>query len=243
MTINKNNNPTEWERLFLGRNTSYIHGPGTPVQPLDTIYLLGSKDIVEDNKRPRVAIVGTRDISPYGRFCTERIVQALSVNPLKPVIVSGLAYGVDACAHMSALLFALPTVAVMPTGLDTIYPLQHRQLAERILKNPGSCLLTQFPEGTAPEPYNFLHRNHVTASICDAVIVVESKAKGGSMVTARFAHKRGIPVYAVPGRIDDIRSFGCNELLSSGVARIISNFNQLSDKNFFKSRILFPTRE
>ena len=234
MTINKTNNSKEWKTLFLNRNTSDIHGPGTPGQPLDTMYLLGSKEITENNHRPRVVIIGTRDISPYGKYCTELIVQALSRNLLKPAIVSGLAYGVDACAHEAALLFGLPTIAVMATGIDTVYPLHHQRLAERIINHPGSCLLTPFPEGTAPMAYNFIHRNAIMAAICNAVIVVESKKKGGAMVTARLAYEHGIPVYAVPGRIDDIRSEGCNELLRNGVALIITDPDQLSCESFFK---------
>ena len=173
-------------------------------------------------------------MSPYGKNTTERIIQALSVNPLRPAIVSGLAYGIDACAHEAALQCGLPTIAVMATGLDTIYPRQHQNLAERIIKHPASCLLTPFPEGTAPMAFNFIKRNDIMALICDAVIVVEAKSKGGSLIVARYAYNNNIPVYAVPGRVDDIRSQGCNELIKNETAQIITDFDQLSKPSFFK---------
>ena len=107
----------------------------------------------------------------------------------------------------------------------------NRELAKRITQTPGCCLVTQFPDGTAPMAVNFLSRNAVMATMADLVIVVESKVKGGAILTAKYAYDQGVPVLAVPGRVDDVRSSGCNALISSGIATMLSSITKLETIN------------
>lgn len=168
------------------------------------------------------AVVGTRDMSPYGKAATEKIVSEYRRTSPSTVFVSGLAIGIDTTAHKSALAEGFRTIAVLPTGLDTVYPNCNRKLAETIAGTPGCALVSPFAPGTAPEPVNFLLRNRVIAGLCLTTIVVESKAKGGALVTARAAFSYGRKVYAVPGRIEDYRSEGCNALIQEGTAELLT---------------------
>ena len=172
------------------------------------------------SERRMISIVGTRDISPYGREWCEKIVGSLSdiAETDRPVIISGLALGVDFCAHSSALKYGLPTIGVMATGPDEIYPTRHRGIAEDICRTEGSALITDYPPETAPLAIHFLRRNRIIAGLSEATILVESKIKGGGMMTARLADSYNRTVFCLPGRADDIRSQGCNHLIRSRVA-------------------------
>lgn len=189
------------------------------------IYVMSSTPVAELFKDRMVAIVGTRDMSEYGKNCTEKLVCHFTKNPepLKPVIVSGLAYGIDEVAHETALSRGLKTIAVLPAGLDRIYPIRHRELAERIKSTPGCALISQYPLGTEATAVNFLERNKTIAGLSESVVVIETKTKGGANVVARCALDYGRNVWAMPGRYDDIRSEGCNQLISEGLARIVTN--------------------
>ena len=224
--INKEEDPSQWSALFRGRNMSDT-ACCTPEYngPIDHVFAGGSIDFIQ-SPNPRIAIVGTRDMSPYGKSVTEHIVASLAARVVKPIVFSGLALGIDANAHRAALNNGLNTVAVLPTGLDEIYPRAHKGLAESIVDN-GGCLITDFPEQTAPTPINFLHRNQLLVKMVDMVIVVESKAKGGAMVVAKLARDFDIPVFAVPGRIDDVRSVGCNQLIADRIAWPLSDLKKL----------------
>lgn len=178
------------------------------VSPLDEIF---------DKKM--VAVVGTRDASPYGLNTAWNFVCEA---PDKPVIVSGLALGIDIKAHNAALTVGRPTIAVLPCGLDTVYPFAHRQIAEIIATTRGCALVSHYPPGTAPDAFRFLDRNRVIAGLSEATVVVESKAKGGAIVIARLAKSFDRRVFAFPGRIDDVRSAGCNALIAEGTARILT---------------------
>lgn len=177
--------------------------------------------------RPTVAIVGTRNPSPYGNYVVTRIIDVLSQLQPRPLVISGLAIGIDHWAHHFALKAGLPTLAVMPVGPDDIYPRQHLALAQEIANTPGCGLLTDFPAKTQPQAFNFLSRNRIIAGLAKTVIVVESKTRGGAVVTARLASDYGRDVLAVPGRIDDIRSAGCNELIREGVAEMLDDIYRL----------------
>lgn len=223
----------EGKILFRNRNNAVrelIQYPNNP----PTFRFKGDLSALMDENRPRVAIIGTRDMSMQGKNYTIQIVSALAEWTKKPVIVSGLALGIDAIAHRAALQAGLPTVAVMATGLDKVYPSIHTGLAEDIASSEGSGLLTQFPDQTAPTADNFQYINRTLALLCDAVIVVESKSKGSSMVTAKLAEAYDIPVFAVPGRPDDIRSRGCNELIYDKVAEPLFDFDRLKTIPFIK---------
>ena len=177
--------------------------------------------------RDSISIVGTRDLSPYGKDWTEKIVRTLSSTTQKPPIVSGFAIGVDITAHLSALAFGLATIAVLPVGIDSIYPWRHRYIAEQIAQTPGCALVTDFPPGTSPQAFNFLRRNRIIAGLSRATILAESKAKGGGTMTARLAASYGREVLCLPGRIDDIRSAGCNRLIQEKIAEPITDLETL----------------
>lgn len=191
----------------------YINGTSTPTE------ILGL--------RPMIGIVGTRDISPYGREWCRKLVEALSATAVRPCIVSGLAFGADGIAHQSALDLGLCTVGVMATGIETVYPWQHEKLAVNMVKTPGCGLITDYPMETAPTATNFLRRNRIIAGLCSAVLVVESKSRGGSLMTARYAVEYNRDVFALPGRVDDVRSAGCNSLIACDMARLISSPEEL----------------
>lgn len=164
-------------------------------------------------------VVGTRDVSDYGRTWTGRIVSAMAGCGASPVVVSGLAYGVDAAAHRKALEVSLDTIAVMATGIDSVYPWRHRQLAEEICGH--GALVSDFPLGTSPLKVNFLRRNRIIAGLGRSTVLVESRIRGGGMVTAGLAFSYGREVYALPGRADDSRSQGCNWLIRTGRAEAL----------------------
>lgn len=192
------------------------------------IYLRGSSSPAEIFQlRPMIGFVGTRDLSPYGREWCRKLVSAIAEAPVRPCIVSGLAYGADAVAHQCALEFGLPTVGVLPTGIDDVYPYRHQALADSIVSSPGSALVTDYPTGTAPIPMTFLRRNRIIAGLVSAVVVVESKSKGGSLMTAKYACGYSRDVFAVPGRLDDERSAGCNSLIANNMAQIVSSPEEL----------------
>lgn len=181
------------------------------------------------NSRPAISIVGTRDISAYGKRWCEEIVRTIACSPSKPVIVSGLAFGVDVTAHAAALACSLPTIAVIPTGIDEIYPATHSVIAEKIARAPCSAIITDYPPRTPAGKVNFLRRNRIIAALGDSTILVESKIHGGGMMTARLAHGYGRGVFALPGRIDDLRSMGCNSLLGQKIAEPITSMADLCD--------------
>lgn len=198
-----------------------------PDPPLG-LYLNGCSSPTEIfGLRPMIGIVGTRDISPYGKEWCRKLAEALADAAVQPCIVSGLAYGADGIAHQTALDHGATTIGVMATGIGQVYPWQHEKLAMSIVSTPGCGLVTDYPIGTAPVAMNFLRRNRIIAGLCSAVLVVESKDKGGSLMTARYAVEYARDVYALPGRIDDIRSAGCNSLIACDMARLIASPEEL----------------
>ena len=184
-------------------------------QPPFMLYYKGSADL---NAPRSISIVGTRLASTYGKEMCRRIIN--HVERYSPLIVSGLAYGIDIAAHRAALEAGLQTVAVLPNGIDSIYPDRHRSEAAAMIRQGG--ILTEFPRGTFPQKMNFIKRNRIIASISQGVVVVESRVKGGSMVTAELASNFNRDIFAVPGRVTDTNSFGCNYLISKNVAAIYS---------------------
>ena len=181
--------------------------------------------------RPKnIAVVGTRDISPYGKEWCRKIVEGMADTQQKPLIVSGLALGTDICAHKTAIERGLPTVAVMPTGPDAVYPHRHLAFADQLSRTPGCALITDYPPGTSPLPVNFLRRNRIIAGLSHATVLIESKIKGGGMMTARLAFSYDRDVFALPGRVDDIRSQGCNKMIAEKIAEPL-----VSVEGFIKS--------
>lgn len=173
------------------------------------------------NAKHIVSIVGTRHASEYGKSVCENFVADLAKFVPDTLIVSGLAYGIDVCAHRAALKAGLPTVGVLAHGLDRIYPTAHRSTAKSMLENGG--LLTEFMSGTEPFPSNFVQRNRIVAGMADATVVIESASKGGSLITASLAQGYDRDCFAFPGRINDQYSQGCNELVSRNRAALITS--------------------
>ena len=172
------------------------------------------------NPEHAVAIVGTRAMTDYGREWCENIVSALASTKEKPTIISGLAYGTDYTAHRTALALGLPTIGIMATGPEEIYPARHRRIAGTMASQDGCGLLTDYPPGTAPMAVNFIRRNRIIAGMSDAVILTESAVKGGGMITARQAFSYDRDVFAIPGRCSDTLSQGCNMLIRENIAQI-----------------------
>lgn len=215
----------ELERLGrAGYRFLHIGSPGYPPLLRDCedapvfLYIRSTDPPEEVFSAPMVSIVGTRDISPYGKEWCTRTVAALSASEEKPVIVSGMAIGVDITAQMAALGYGLGTVGVLPTGIDEIYPRQHCVAAGKIAAARRSALVTDYPPGTSPVAITFLRRNRIIAALSSATILIESKVSGGGMMTARLAASYGRDVLALPGRVDDIRSGGCNQLIGEKIA-------------------------
>ena len=168
-----------------------------------------------------LSIVGTRLASQYGKeYCTS-LVSELALEVSKLQIMSGLAMGIDSCSHLAALDNSLETFAVLPSGIDQIYPASNRNLAVRILEHGG--VLTEYPRDTKPLRFNFLQRNRIIAGMSDALLVVESRISGGSMISAQYASGYGRDIFAVPGRMSDANSYGCNYLINRNVAQLVLN--------------------
>jgi len=165
-----------------------------------------------------LSVVGTRRATSYGRDLCRDMIKDLSILTPPPAIVSGLAYGIDVIAHRAALEFGLPTVAVLGHGMTTIYPSSHRDTAKRIARQ--GALVTDFYSGMGPERNNFLRRNRIIAGLSQGTLVVESAESGGSLITAHMAQSYHRAVMAVPGRVSDRRSAGCNRLINKNIAAI-----------------------
>ena len=168
-----------------------------------------------------VSVIGTRKATVYGKDMCEKFVKELSELMPGTLVVSGLAYGIDVCAHRTSLSVSLPTVGVLAHGLDRIYPSLHRDTAKAMLDNGG--LLTEFMSRTAPLPGNFVRRNRIVAGISDATVVIESAAKGGSLITASIARSYNRDCFAYPGKTTDASSAGCNTLIAKNRAALITS--------------------
>ena len=194
-----------------------------PDAPLGLYYRSAFPPETVFNLRPQIAVVGTRDVSLYGKEWCRKIVGAMAGARLKPMIVSGFALGVDITAHLAALEGGLPTVAVLPTGIDDVYPSRHRSFAGTLAATEGCALVTDYPPGTEPKAINFIRRNRIIAGICSGTILIESKMKGGGMITARLAASYDRDLMVLPGRADDPRSQGCNALLREKLAEPVTD--------------------
>ncbi|MCR4612377.1 MAG: DNA-processing protein DprA [Bacteroidaceae bacterium] len=188
------------------------------------LYYLGNANL---NAQRIVSIVGTRKITEYGKDLCRQFVKGLHDAYPDTVIISGLAYGVDIHSHRAALEQGMPTVAVLAHGLDTIYPAIHRQTAVRMLEQGG--LLTEYMSQTPGDKGNFVRRNRIIAGISVATVVVESAIKGGALITADLAAEYNREVCAFPGRTFDEYSAGCNHLIHSQNARLITSVDDFLD--------------
>jgi DNA processing protein len=172
---------------------------------------------------PRVAIVGSRKISPYGKHVTRKFARELANSGV--VVVSGLAFGVDAEAHWAALEANGLCVAVLPTPLDRISPVSNQQLASKIIGCDGT-LVTEYSNGADVHVSNFIARNRIVSGLADVILITEAAVNSGSLHTARFALEQGKTVMAVPGNINSPTSEGCNNLIKSGAVPV-TEFNDI----------------
>ena len=180
------------------------------------------------NSQRIISVVGTRKCSEYGREVCNNFIADLKRYYPDTLIVSGLAYGIDVCAHRAALENGMSTIGVLAHGLDTIYPSMHRQIAADMVHQQGG-LLTEYTTHTTPEKGNFVRRNRIVAGMCDACIVVESSERGGSLITAELAMEYNRDVFAFPGRVYDQYSQGCNHLIRRQQATLLTCAADLLD--------------
>lgn len=180
------------------------------------LYSIGNCNL---NKKKIVAVVGTRNATEYGKELTNNLVKDLA--GLDVLIVSGLAYGIDSYAHKAALQNNLSTVGVLAHGLDRIYPLINKPIAEKMILNGG--LVTDFISNTNPDRENFPKRNRIIAGLSDAVIIVEAARKGGALITADIANSYDRDVFAFPGKINDNYSKGCNYYIKTNRAALVES--------------------
>lgn len=186
---------------------------------IDSPILLYYKGNTNLNVPKVISVVGTRKASLYGKEICEKLVEGLAGHDA--LIISGLAYGIDTCAHKSALDKRLKTVAVLGHGLDRIYPYLNKPLSEKIKDQGG--LITEFMSQSLPDRENFPKRNRIIAGMADATIVVEAAKRGGALITAEIASSYNRDVFSVPGRIGDTYSEGCNFLIKTNKAALIQN--------------------
>lgn len=188
-------------------------------QCVDAPVLLFASGTINLNKRKVISIVGTREITSYGHEFCKKLIEDLA--PLDPIIVSGFAYGVDIVAHKAALENNLQTIGVIAHGLNQVYPKIHKKYVAKMEENGG--FLTEFWSTSNPEKENFVKRNRIVAGMSEATIVIESAKKGGSLITANLANDYNRDVFAVPGRITDKYSQGCNTLIKTQRANMLTS--------------------
>ncbi len=207
-----------------------LHDPAYPSllreisdPPKELFYLTKADQLVAT--KTTIAIVGSRKPSNYGRQITAQISSRLAEAGVH--IVSGLALGVDALAHQAAVEANSPTIAVLPCGLDRIYPVTHRGLARRILET-GGMLVSEYPAGYVPFKHSFIARNRIVSGLSQGVIITEAAEKSGSLHTARFALEQGREVFAIPGNITSPNSAGTNNLIKAGAIPVTRHEDILS---------------
>lgn len=197
--------------------------------PLGLFY----KGSLPDREITSLAIVGSRNCSVYGRETARNMARILSENGVQ--IVSGLARGIDGHAHEGALLGRSPTFAVLGSGVDVCYPRSNGSLYRRIL-DEGGGIISEFEPGTAARPVNFPIRNRIISGLSQGILVIEARLKSGSLITTNFALEQNREVYAVPGRIEDEESRGCNDLIKQGAKLVEGAVDILNDEVFLRSR-------
>lgn len=195
-----------------------------PDSPL-VIYCKGDINL---NEKKFVSMVGTRRITSYGKQMCDKIVNGFKELEDEIVIVSGLAYGVDVASHKAALANNIRTIGVVAHGLNQLYPAAHKNIARQMVES-GGAILSDFTTHNFAEPHNFLKRNRIIAGLSDVIIVVESAHKGGSMITAALANDYSRELCAIPGRIGDKYSEGCNLLIKNQRANLVENANDIKE--------------
>ena len=186
---------------------------------IDGPVLLFTSGNINLNSQKIISIVGTREITSYGTEFCKKLIEDLA--PLNPIIVSGFAYGVDIVAHKAAMEYNLQTIGVIAHGLNQVYPKIHKKYVAKMEENGG--FMTEFWSTSNPEKENFVKRNRIVAGMTEATIVIESAEKGGSLITANLANDYNRDVFAVPGRTSDKFSQGCNNLIKTQRANLLTS--------------------
>ncbi|OMQ12371.1 DNA-processing protein DprA [[Flexibacter] sp. ATCC 35103] len=186
---------------------------------IDSPVLIFSSGNISLKSKKIISIVGTRQITGYGAEFCKKLIEDLA--PLDPVIVSGFAYGVDIVAHQLAMEYNLQTIGVLAHGLNQIYPKLHKKYVAKIEENGG--FITEFWSSSNPDKENFVRRNRIVAGMTEATIVIESADRGGSLITANLANDYNRDVFAVPGRVSDKYSQGCNNLIKTQKANVLTS--------------------
>lgn len=207
-------------RILLFTDAAY---PSRLKQIPDSPCVLYVKGNVDFENPKTVGIVGTRKATDYGKVCVEDLIVGLKNH--HPLIVSGLAYGIDIQAHKQAIVHNIPTIGVMGSGVDIIYPHAHRDTAKKMLNNGG--LVTENAFGVKPDAHNFPARNRIIAGLSDALVVVEAAEKGGALITAEISNSYNKDVFAFPGNIGQSYSEGCNNLIKANKAYMITSVKDL----------------
>lgn len=189
----------------------------------DSPSVLYHKGNIDFENAKTVGIVGTRQATQYGKERVEQIISELV--PHQPLVISGLAYGIDIHAHKQSIRNNLPTLGIMASGMDIIYPSVHKETAKKMLEHGGLASENSF--GTKPDAHNFPQRNRIIAGLSDALIVVEAAEKGGALITAEIANSYNKDVFAFPGNIGETYSSGCNNLIKSNKAHLITSIKDL----------------
>jgi DNA processing protein len=217
----------EWGKVVAQGATILTYGCGEYPERLKEIYdpppVLWVRGNVKLLSRPAIAVVGTRHPTPYGTGMAEMLSRDLAARRL--LIVSGMARGIDSCAHKGALLARTPTVAVWGTGVDVVYPKENKKLAEEILET-GGAIVSELPLGTFPAPQNFPRRNRILSGMSIAVLVVEAGENSGTRVTARCAAEQNRDLYAVPGNVTNKGSWTPNTLIKQG-AKLVATWEDV----------------
>jgi len=217
----------EWACVAAQGATLVCHSCPDYPERLREIYdpppVLWVRGDVELLSRPAIAIVGTRHPTPYGTGVAEMLARDLAARRL--LVVSGMARGIDSCAHKGALAARMPTLAVWGTGIDVVYPKENRKLAEEILA-AGGAIVSEVPMGTFPAPQNFPRRNRILSGLCVAVLVVEAGENSGTRVTARCAAEQNRDLFAVPGNVTNKGSWTPNTLIKQG-AKLVATWEDV----------------
>lgn len=244
----------EKEIDFMSRNhinySFYTHDkfPQRLLNCIDSPSLLFYKGNCDFNKPKSLSIVGTRNANSYGYNICEEIISQLKNQSPQLNIISGLAYGIDIKVHKVCLENNINTIAVLAHGLDSIYPSLHKSYAQQII-DQGGALVSEYPSRAKMMPSNFVQRNRIVAGMSDASIVIQSAIKGGSLITAQLANSYNRDVFAIPGRLGDKLSAGCNSLIKTNRAHLLEsaldieyilNWESISNKeSYIQQKILF----
>lgn len=209
------------EEINIG-NEDYPEQLKNIYDPPLRLYVLGNKEIL---KEKGVAVVGTRNPTEYGKKVAIQFAKQLSEKGVN--IISGLAVGIDTCAHLGNLQVydKAKTIAVLGNGLDEIYPKDNINLAKQIIKS-GGCIISEYPVGTKPKKLHFPQRNRIISGLSKGVLVIEAREKSGSLITADFALEQGKEVFAVPGDVGKLTSVGTNNLIKQG-AKLVTKYEEI----------------